>query len=228
MHMHAYLVSSITTTVRSLHVHVCASGASFMPLLQQHVGPRCIIWLVRAAELSVCAVAAVRLQLGADHAQAWPRHLMGLGLGGARFMRAAHGKRHKRRLDSCRHALLTAAALTLAAGGAQGGVFTHAGVAQTFTGLGAGDAGYVPRGSAHWLRNTSPHDTFVVLIFNDGVLTTEDIGGLVGTLPADVVASSLNVTQAFVAGMNPRLAAMVPAVSGGNATRAGTASAGRR
>ena len=107
-------------------------------------------------------------------------------------------------------------------------MFTRAGVAQTFTGLGAGDAGFAPRGSAHWLRNTSPRDAFIVLMFNDGVLTNEDIGGLLGTLPADVVATSLNVTQAFVNTLNPRLAAMVPAMAAGNATRAASASAGRR
>ena len=111
---------------------------------------------------------------------------------------------------------------------AQGGVFTRAGVAQTFAGLGAGDAGFAPRGSAHWLRNTNPTDAFVVLIFNGGTLTTVDIGGLIGTLPADMVATSLNVTQAFVKAVNPRLAAMVPAMAAGNATRSASASAGRR
>ena len=100
-------------------------------------------------------------------------------------------------------------------------------MAQTFTGLGAGDAGFAPRGAGHWLRNTSPGDAFVVLIFNDGTLTTEDIGGLVGTLPADVVATSLNFSQAFVASMNPRLTSMVPAMRANNATRAATAAVGR-
>ena len=100
-------------------------------------------------------------------------------------------------------------------------------MAQTFTGLGAGDAGFAPRGAGHWLRNTSPGDAFVVLIFNDGTLTTEDIGGLVGTLPADVVATSLNISQVFVASMNPRLTSMVPAMRAGNATRAATAAIGR-
>ena len=111
---------------------------------------------------------------------------------------------------------------------AQGGVFTRAGAAQTFTGLGAGDAGYAPRGSAHWLRNTSPRDAFIVLMFNDGILTNEDVGGLIGALPADAVAASLNVTQGFLDTLNPHLPGMVPAMSAGNATREASASAGRR
>ena len=65
-----------------------------------------------------------------------------------------------------------------------------------------------------------------MLMFNGGTLTTEDIGGLVGTLPADVVATSLNVSQAFAASVNPRLTSMVPAMSAGNATRAGNAVVG--
>ena len=100
-------------------------------------------------------------------------------------------------------------------------------MAQTFTGLGAGDAGFAPRGAGHWLRNTSPSDAFVILIFNDSTLTTEDIGGLVGTLPADVLATSLNISQAFVAGVNPSLTFMVPAMRAGNSTRAATAAVGR-
>ena len=100
-------------------------------------------------------------------------------------------------------------------------------MAQTFKDLGAGDAGFAPRGAGHWLRNTSPGEAFVILIFNDGTLITEDIGGLVGTLPADVVATCLNVSQAFVAGVNPRLTSMVPAMRTGNAMHATTTVVGR-
>ena len=46
-------------------------------------------------------------------------------------------------------------------------------------------------------------------------------------LPA-VVVSSLNVAQASVAGVKPRLAAMVTAMSVSVATRAATVLAGRR
>ncbi|KAK9840760.1 hypothetical protein WJX81_002919 [Elliptochloris bilobata] len=95
----------------------------------------------------------------------------------------------------------------------EGAVFTRAGVAQDFT-LGPGDAGFAPRGSAHWLRNTGDTDAYMILMFDGGVFTNEDVGGLIGVLPASIVASSLNVTQGFVASINPRLESMVPMASG--------------
>ena len=87
-------------------------------------------------------------------------------------------------------------------------MFERAGVNQAVS-LGPGDAGFAPRGSAHWLRNTGTTDGFMILMFDGGVFTNEDIGGFIGTLPVDVVASTLNATVPFLNGLDLRLASMV-------------------
>lgn len=53
--------------------------------------------------------------------------------------------------------------------------------------LGPGDAGYAPKGSAHWLKNNSNDtDAYMVLIFNDGVFTNIDLPWFIGNVPPQV------------------------------------------
>lgn len=53
--------------------------------------------------------------------------------------------------------------------------------------LGEGDAGYAPKGSAHWLHNTSNDtDAFMVLIFDDGTFTNIDLPWFIGNVDPEV------------------------------------------
>ena len=52
--------------------------------------------------------------------------------------------------------------------------------------LQAGDAGFAPLSSAHYFKNVGSTDSFVVLIFNDGQLTSIEATALVGNMPAQV------------------------------------------
>lgn len=67
----------------------------------------------------------------------------------------------------------------------QAGVFTTGGRHEVNI-LHAGDAGYAPKSSAHWFKNVGSTDSYVVLIFNAGILTNLEATTLVAHMPAEV------------------------------------------
>ncbi|KAK9917475.1 hypothetical protein WJX75_004774 [Coccomyxa subellipsoidea] len=93
------------------------------------------------------------------------------------------------------------------------GVFMKPGVYEEGF-LGEGDAGYAPKGSAHWLRNTSNDtDAFMVLIFDDGTFTNIDLPSFIGNVDPEVTATSLNTSVAFAEAIDYTVPTMVPAHS---------------
>ncbi len=55
--------------------------------------------------------------------------------------------------------------------------------------LGPGDAGYAPKGSAHWLHNASNDtDAYMVLIFDDGTFTNIDLPWFISNVDPEVRA----------------------------------------
>ncbi|EIE22888.1 RmlC-like cupin [Coccomyxa subellipsoidea C-169] len=80
--------------------------------------------------------------------------------------------------------------------------------------LGPGDAGYAPKGSAHWLLNASNDtDAYVVLIFDDGTFTNIDLPWFIGNVDPEITAASLNTSVAFAKAINYAVPTMVPAGS---------------
>lgn len=75
------------------------------------------------------------------------------------------------------------------------GVFTEPGTSETFT-LGAGDVGFFPIGSGHYIKNSGKEPAHLVLIFDVGKLTTVDINNFLGSFPPSWVATSLGVDNA--------------------------------
>ena len=74
----------------------------------------------------------------------------------------------------------------------QAGVFLEPGVV-TESILNEGDAGYAPRGSAHYFININEtHDAYVVLMFNDGVFTNINITAMTANVPAQVRPPACN------------------------------------
>ncbi|KAK9837295.1 hypothetical protein WJX81_004372 [Elliptochloris bilobata] len=81
-------------------------------------------------------------------------------------------------------------------GTVEAGVFLAPGRSDTGV-MRTGDAGFAPRGSGHYLRNTADKPAFVLLFFNAGKFTNIDIQWFVGTLPSPAVAASLNASEGF-------------------------------
>eukprot|EP00882_Tetradesmus_deserticola_P019848 GHRQ01021390.1.p1 GENE.GHRQ01021390.1~~GHRQ01021390.1.p1 ORF type:complete len:219 (+),score=88.60 GHRQ01021390.1:284-940(+) len=90
------------------------------------------------------------------------------------------------------------------------GVFTGPG--QSASGiLQAGDLGFAPHGSGHYLRNIGQQMAYAVLIFNDGLFTDVEIGNFLGTVPPAYVAASLNISDDDARGIDYSLAGFAPA-----------------
>ncbi len=69
---------------------------------------------------------------------------------------------------------------------AQVGVFLEPGVFEEAV-LGAGDVGYAPKGSGHWLQNPSEtEDAYCILIFDDGPFTSIELPWVLGNVPYQV------------------------------------------
>ena len=64
----------------------------------------------------------------------------------------------------------------------QAGVFLEPGVV-TEAILYEGDAGYAPRGSAHYFTNIGNTDAYVILIFDGGQFTNTDVTSLIANVP---------------------------------------------
>lgn len=75
------------------------------------------------------------------------------------------------------------------------GVFTAPGEGETAV-IGAGDLGFAPVGSGHYIRNIGKEDSYVVLIFNKGLFNNVELTNTLGTVPPSWVAASLNTDDA--------------------------------
>ena len=64
------------------------------------------------------------------------------------------------------------------------GVFNGTGQVSQNT-LNAGDVGFAPRGSGHWLK-TGSQPAWLLLIFNSGVFTDIESFSFVGNFPTEV------------------------------------------
>ncbi|MGM5028269.1 cupin domain-containing protein [Tardiphaga sp. 862_B3_N4_1] len=60
----------------------------------------------------------------------------------------------------------------------------------------AGDAGYAPMGSGHYIRNTGDGPLRVLIGFNDGFYQSNDLSAWVAANPPDVLSSNLGVSRA--------------------------------
>lgn len=65
------------------------------------------------------------------------------------------------------------------------GVFEEPGKV-TRQSLSPGDVGFVPRGTGHWIKNTSSQPGFLILVFNSPSFTNVDLPGWLGSFPASV------------------------------------------
>ncbi|CAL8464787.1 g4322 [Coccomyxa elongata] len=82
------------------------------------------------------------------------------------------------------------------------GVFTEPGVHEESI-LGPGDVGYAPKGAGHWLANTSKTEpAYIILIFDGGPFTDIDLPWMLGNVPYQVTATTLNTTVAFPEAVN--------------------------
>jgi oxalate decarboxylase len=63
--------------------------------------------------------------------------------------------------------------------------------------LEAGDLGFAPKGSGHYVRNVGDSEAYVVLIFNQGEFTDIEISNFLGAFPSSWVAASLNLSVAI-------------------------------
>lgn len=91
------------------------------------------------------------------------------------------------------------------------GVFLEPGVSATEV-MRAGDVGFAPQGSGHYLRNIGKEMAHVVLIFNSGEFTNVDLNNFLGVVPPSWVASSLDVSNMEAHGINYKLAGFAPAL----------------
>ncbi|BDA49975.1 Oxalate decarboxylase OxdD [Coccomyxa sp. Obi] len=79
--------------------------------------------------------------------------------------------------------------------------------------LGAGDAGYAPMQSTHYLRAIGDAGAWVVLQFDGSPLQTIHLPDFLSQVPKQIVATSLNTSLAFTNLINYKSPAMVPAVN---------------
>jgi oxalate decarboxylase len=88
-------------------------------------------------------------------------------------------------------------------------VFLEPGVSATEV-MRAGDVGFAPQGSGHYLRNIGKDMAHVVLIFNSGQFTNVDLNNFLGVVPPSWVAASLDVSNMEAQGINYKLAGFAP------------------
>lgn len=77
--------------------------------------------------------------------------------------------------------------------------------------IGAGDLGFAPQGSGHYLRNIGDEMAYVVLIFNSGEFTNVDINNFLGVFPPSWVAASLDISTREAEEINYNLPGFAPA-----------------
>lgn len=75
----------------------------------------------------------------------------------------------------------------------------------------AGDVGFAPQGSGHYLRNLGQEMAHVVLIFNSGEFTNVDVNNFLGVVPPSWVAASLDISNMEAQGINYKLPGFAPA-----------------
>lgn len=76
----------------------------------------------------------------------------------------------------------------------------------------AGDVGFAPQGSGHYLRNLGKDFAHVVLIFNSGEFTNVDLNNFLGAFPPSWTAASLNVSTAKAQEIDYNLPGFAPAL----------------
>lgn len=101
------------------------------------------------------------------------------------------------------------------------GVFTAPGESSTAV-IGAGDLGFAPRGSGHYLKNIGKEMAHVVLIFNAGQFTNVDINNFLGAVPPSVTATSINADTELVETFNFELSGFAPALKPSSGTYTNT------
>lgn len=78
--------------------------------------------------------------------------------------------------------------------------------------LRAGDVGFAPRGSAHYVRNANADKpALVVLIFDAGVFTNIDVNNFLGSFPTSWTAASLSADPALLQQIQYDLNGFAPA-----------------
>jgi oxalate decarboxylase len=75
----------------------------------------------------------------------------------------------------------------------------------------AGDVGFAPQGSGHYLRNLGQEMAHVVLIFNSGEFTNVDVNNFLGVVPPSWVAASLDISTEEARAINYNLPGFAPA-----------------
>lgn len=78
--------------------------------------------------------------------------------------------------------------------------------------LQAGDLGFAPRGSGHYIRNPNNSPVTMVLIFDAGVFTNVDINNFLGAVPPSWAAASLGISTAAAKAFNYSRPTFAPAV----------------
>ncbi|WP_206525423.1 cupin domain-containing protein, partial [Mesorhizobium sp. M7A.F.Ca.CA.001.12.1.1] len=68
----------------------------------------------------------------------------------------------------------------------------------------AGDIGYAPMGSGHYIRNTGPGVLRVLVGFNNGHYEANDLSAWLAANPVDVLAANLSLPRVAVAGLRAR------------------------
>mgnify|MGYP001806867566 CR=1 FL=1 len=77
--------------------------------------------------------------------------------------------------------------------------------------MNAGDVGFAPQGSGHYLRNLGKEMAHVVLIFNSGEFTNVDVNNFLGVFPPSWVAASLDISTADAEAIDYDLPGFAPA-----------------
>jgi oxalate decarboxylase len=77
--------------------------------------------------------------------------------------------------------------------------------------MNAGDVGFAPQGSGHYLRNLGKEMAHVVLIFNSGEFTNVDVNNFLGVFPPSWVAASLDISTADAEAIDYNLPGFAPA-----------------
>ncbi|MET0430363.1 MAG: cupin domain-containing protein [Microvirga sp.] len=97
-------------------------------------------------------------------------------------------------------------------GSAEMAVFLAEGqvVTETFE---AGDVGYAPMGSGHYIRNTGPSVLRVLIGFNSGRYEANDLSAWLASNPVDVLATNLGLSRDVAARLPRQTAFMVPGPS---------------
>jgi len=95
------------------------------------------------------------------------------------------------------------------AGSAEMAVFLAEGhvVVETFD---AGDVGYAPMGSGHYIRNTGPGILRVLIGFNNGRYQANDLSAWLGSNPPDVLATNLGVPRPVAEALTRHRGFLIP------------------